>query len=168
MLNIKENMLHAFVFVQIAFAVLAVLALAFAQAIGASINIVSVLAVFGGCVIVEMLVFAGIFAYMQVAGRDYIGALNDAAHAMKSTRKHVVDTTGNAVNTIKSAVEASKKQSASTEVIDAKIDSNGVQVAIEEPNADGANSDNGKTDENDDMQTKISNAKHARTDDEEK
>lgn len=162
MLNIKENMLHAFVFVQIAFAVLAVLALAFAQAIGADIGIVNVLAVFGGCVIVEMLVFAGIFAYMRVAGRDYVGALDDAAHAVKSTGKRVVGMTGNAVESIKTAVETSKKQLSSTEIVDAKVDENGVRVVIEELSADG------KSDENDDMQTKIGNAKHTRKDDEEK
>ena len=64
----KEKLYKIALVIQVVFLVLAVLALAFAQAINATLSMMTVLAAFGGAVAVEIVVVAAIWAYLHFYG----------------------------------------------------------------------------------------------------
>lgn len=63
----RRNILPLYIIVQVIFVLVMLIVLAGAQALGASLTLSQVLSVFGGAVLVEMLVFGCIWGYVALS-----------------------------------------------------------------------------------------------------
>lgn len=83
-------LLKALVYIQVAFVALLVLVLAFAQAVGAQLSLSDALGVFGGAVIVELVVFGvlWLFDHLKILSGGFLAAADIRGAYKPVTPKH--------------------------------------------------------------------------------
>lgn len=83
-------LLKALIYIQIAFVALLVLVLAFAQAVGAQLSLSDALGVFGGAVIIELIVFGalGLFDHLRILSGGFLAAAEVRGAYKSGTPKH--------------------------------------------------------------------------------
>lgn len=132
-------------FLQLVFIVIAILAMAFAQAIGAQLGLGEVLKVLGACIAVEIIVVWAIGVYIHLTQ----GTLDDVSH-------NVLDMSAKAATTVKNIAETAAAEgknaiAAAKEAADDNADVDGNDKAEAEAEAEdtgdggNANADDDKT-----------------------
>lgn len=82
----KTKLLYMSAMIQIGFVLLAVIALAFAQSIGATLSLDTVLSTLGGCFVIELLVVSIIWCYLHFRK----GTLDDVSDGVRQAKNEVV------------------------------------------------------------------------------
>lgn len=82
----KTKLLYMSAMIQIGFVLLAVIALAFAQSIDATLSLDTVLSTLGGCFVIELLVISIIWCYLHFRK----GTLDDVSDGVRQAKNEVV------------------------------------------------------------------------------